>query len=68
MKLNLNVGNTDRIVRVVLAVVFAALNLLGVVGGAFGIILWALALVLVITSALNFCPIYWMLKLSTRGK
>ena len=68
MKLTSNVGQTDRIVRVALAVVFAALNLLGVVSGTFGLILWALAVILVLTSAVSFCPIYLPFKISTKGK
>lgn len=68
MKLTPNMGSTDRIVRVVLAIVFAGLNLLGVVGGTLGTILWVLAVVFVLTSAISFCPLYLPFKLSTRGK
>jgi hypothetical protein len=68
MKLTSNVGQTDRIVRVALAVVLAALNLLGVVSGTFGVILWVLAVILVLTSAVSFCPIYLPFKISTKGK
>ncbi len=68
MKLTPNMGSTDRIVRVVLAIVFAGLNLLGVVSGTLGVILWVLAVVFVLTSAVSFCPLYVPFKLSTRGK
>ncbi len=68
MKLTPNMGTTDRIVRLILAAVFAALNLFGVVGGTLGIILWVLAAVFILTSFVSFCPLYWPFKLSTRGK
>lgn len=68
MKFTPNMGSTDRIVRVVLAIVFAGLNLLGIVSGTLGIILWMLAVVFVLTSVFSFCPLYLPFKLSTRGK
>lgn len=68
MKLTPNMGSADRIVRVVLAAVFAALNLFGMVGGTLGVILWVLAAVFVLTSVVSFCPLYLPFKLSTRGK
>ncbi len=68
MKLTPNMGTTDRIVRLILAAVFAALNLFGVVGGTLGTILWVLAAVFILTSFVSFCPLYWPFKLSTRGK
>lgn len=68
MKLTPNMGSTDRIVRIVLAIVFAGLNLLGIVSGTLGIILWVLAVVFVLTSAVSFCPLYLPFKLSRRGK
>ncbi len=68
MKFTPNMGSTDRIVRVVLAIVFAGLNLLGIVSGTLGIILWVLAVVFVLTSFVSFCPLYLPFKLSTRGK
>jgi hypothetical protein len=68
MKLATNIGQTDKIIRIVLAVVFAGLNLLGVVGGTMGLILWILAAVFVLTSLVSFCPLYFPFKFSTKGK
>jgi hypothetical protein len=68
MKLATNMGQTDKIIRIALAVVFAALNLLGVVGGTLGLILWILAAVFVLTSVVSFCPLYLPFKFSTKGK
>lgn len=67
MKFTTNMGQTDRIIRVALAVVFAALNLFGIVSGVPGLILWALAVVFVLTSVISFCPLYLPFKISTKG-
>ena len=63
-----NVGNTDRIVRFVLAAVFAVLYFTGVVSGTLGIVLLVLAVVFAVTAAINFCPIWYLFKFSTKGK
>jgi hypothetical protein len=60
-----NVGSIDQIVRYLLAAVIIALFLLKVVTGTLGFILLGVAAVFIITSALNFCPIWWMLGLKT---
>jgi hypothetical protein len=63
-----NVGNVDKLVRVLLAVVFVVLFFTNVVSGTLGFILLGLAGVLVVTVLLGFCPIYFPLGLSTRPK
>ncbi len=68
MKFTTNMGQTDRIIRIALAVVLAALNLFGIVSGPLGLILWVLAAVFVLTSVISFCPLYLPFKISTKGK
>ncbi|MBL7825435.1 MAG: DUF2892 domain-containing protein [Saprospiraceae bacterium] len=60
-----NVGSTDKIVRIVLALVFAALYFTGTVTGTFGYVLLALGAIFVLTSLVGFCPIYAAVGLST---
>lgn len=60
-----NVGNLDRILRIVLAIVFAALYFTNVVSGTVGIVLLVLGIVFAATSAVSFCPLYAMVGLST---
>lgn len=60
-----NMGNLDRIVRIVLAAIFAALYFTGTVTGTFGIILAILAAVFLLTSAISFCPLYTLIGLNT---
>ena len=60
-----NVGNTDRIIRVVLAIVFAGLYLTQMVEGTFGMVLLVLSGIFLATSLISFCPIYSLLGMST---
>lgn len=68
MKFETNMGNTDRIVRVVLALVFAGLYFTNMVSGLLGIILLVLGVVFLLTSFISFCPLYLPFKISTKGK
>ena len=68
MKIEKNIGSIDRIVRFVLAAVFAVLYFTGVVSGTFGIVLLVLAVIFALTATVNVCPIYLALKLSTVSK
>jgi hypothetical protein len=61
-----NVGNIDRIIRAVLAIILAVLYFSGMVTGTLGIILLVLAGVLLLTSLISFCPLYAPYKFSTR--
>ena len=65
MKLKKNMGTTDRIIRITLAVIFAILYFTGIVSGVLGLVLLALAAVFALTAALNFCPLYLPFNIST---
>jgi hypothetical protein len=60
-----NMGNTDRIIRVLLAAVFAYLYFSGTVTGTLGLILVILGAVFVLTSLVSFCPLYTLVGLNT---
>jgi len=60
-----NLSNTDRIVRLVIAALFAYLYFGGVVTGALGIVLVVLAAVFALTAVVAFCPLYAPFKFST---
>ena len=68
MSFKKNVGSTDRIVRVVLAGILAALALTGSVGGVLAIVFYVLAAVFVATALIGFCPLYLPFNLSTLKK
>ena len=63
-----NVGSVDKVIRILLAVIFAILIFTGEVSGALAIILGIVAVALVVTSIFSFCPLYAVLKLSTSKK
>ena len=67
MNIKKNVGNVDRIVRLVLAVILAALYFTSVVSGTLGIVFLVLAVVFALTAAVSICPIYLLVGLSTRS-
>jgi hypothetical protein len=61
-----NVGNFDRVARVLIAVAVALLYFTDQITGTLALILGLVAVILVATSLMSFCPIYKMLGLSTR--
>jgi hypothetical protein len=60
------VGTTDRVIRVLLAVVVAVLYFTNQISGTLAVILGLLAVILVLTSVVSFCPLYLPFKLSTK--
>jgi hypothetical protein len=60
-----NMGTADRLIRIVIAAVVAALYFTNVVTGTLGIVLLALAGVFVLTSLISFCPLYSLVGLNT---
>ena len=60
-----NVGRTDKIVRLVLALVAFGFALVAGIGTALGIVLLLVGVVLAATAFSGFCPIYRVLGMST---
>jgi hypothetical protein len=63
-----NMGTTDKVIRVLVAVIILVLYFTHVVSGTLAVILLILAGVFVVTSLLGFCPLYLPFGLSTRKK
>ena len=63
-----NMSDIDRIVRVVVAALFAYLYFGGIVTGALGIVLVVLGAVFLLTAVLAFCPLYLPFNFSTFKK
>jgi len=61
-------GHIDRIIRVIIALVFAALYFSGSIAGTVGLVLVALSVVLVATSLIGSCPLYLPFGISTLRK
>ena len=61
-----NMGNADRIIRVLVAVVVAILYFTNQISGTLAAILGLVAVIFVLTSFMSFCPLYLPFKFSTR--
>lgn len=61
-----NMGNLDRILRILVAIVIIALYFMGQISGTLAIIGLVLSAVFVLTSFISFCPLYLPFGLSTR--
>lgn len=60
-----NVGNADRVVRLILAVIIAVLYFTNVISGTLGLVLLVLGGVFVLTSLVSFCPLYALAGINT---
>lgn len=61
-----NMGSTDKIVRYIIAVIVAILYFTNTISGTLALVLGSIALIFVITSLINFCPIWAIFGTSTR--
>ena len=58
-------GALDKSLRVLAAIFIALLYYLNIISGTVAYILMALAIVFLITSFINFCPLYTILGVNT---
>ena len=63
-----NMGNIDRIARILAAIVIVALYFAGQISGTLAIILLIFAGIFILPSFLSFCPLYLPFGISTRKK
>lgn len=63
-----NMGSADKGIRILIAIVIAALYYFDVIGGTLGYVLMALAIIFVLTSFISFCPLYVPLGINTCKK
>lgn len=63
--MNKNMGSTDRMIRIILAAVFAVLYFTETVTGTLGIVLLVLGGIFVLTSLISFCPLYAIVGLNS---
>lgn len=60
-----NMGTADKAIRILIAVVIAALYFTNVISGTLAIILGILSVVFVLTSFISFCPLYLPFGINT---
>jgi predicted ABC-type exoprotein transport system permease subunit len=63
-----NMGNTDRIIRLIIAAGIAILYFTGIITGTIAIVLLVLVVVFVLTSLVSFCPLYTLFGMDTCPK
>jgi phosphotransferase system glucose/maltose/N-acetylglucosamine-specific IIC component len=62
-----NMGNFDRIVRIIVAVVIAVLYFTHIITGTLAYVLMAIAGIFILTSFLGSCPLYSVFGINTCG-
>ena len=53
-----NMGNLDKGIRIILAIVVAALYYFNIIEGTLAYVLMAFAIIFLLTSFISFCPLY----------
>jgi hypothetical protein len=65
--MKLNESPADRIIRIVLGVILAALAITGVATGALATVAWIVAAIALVTGVVGFCPLYAIFRVSTKA-
>lgn len=60
-----NVGSTDKLIRIILAIVLGTLYLTNTVSSVIGLAVLIVAVILIATSIISFCPIYLLFGINT---
>lgn len=63
-----NMGNLDKVIRLLAAAGVAAAYINGTISGTTAIILLAVAGIFILTSLIGVCPLYLPFKISTKKK
>ena len=66
--MKINMGNTDKGIRIVLAIAIALLYYFNVIEGTLAYILMAVAIIFLLTSLISFCPLYKIFGFNTSKK
>jgi len=68
MKFQNNESSIDRVIRIVLGIALAAVALGGAVGAPLLHVVWVVAVIALVTGIVGFCPLYALLRVSTKSK
>lgn len=60
-----NMGTTDKLIRVIIAIVLLVLYYTGVIQGTWAIVALVVALIFALTSLVSFCPLYTLFGINT---
>ena len=53
-----NVGETDKVIRLIAGIALVAFGLIGIGATGTGLFLSLIGVVLIVTGAINFCPLF----------
>lgn len=63
-----NMGNIDKSVRILIALVVSVLYFTSVISGTLALVLLILSAIFLLTSFISFCPLYIPFGINTIGK
>ncbi len=63
-----NMGNLDRVVRVIAAAIAIVLYFMNIISGTVALALLVIAAIFILTSIVSFCPLYLPFGVSTTDK
>jgi len=63
-----NMGLTDRIIRIAAALFVGILYFMGTITGTVALVLGSVAVIMVLTSFVSFCPLYLPFGINTTKK
>jgi hypothetical protein len=67
MKLGTNEATIDRVIRVIFGVALGAVALSGAVVAPWLYLVWLVAAIALVTGIVGFCPLYALLRVSTKS-
>jgi len=63
-----NIGPTDKVIRIVIAAIIMALYYFGYISDTLAMVLLIIGIILLLTSLINFCPLYKLIGTNTCKK
>ncbi len=67
MQLKTNEASIDRVIRIVLGLALLAAAVAGAVAAPWIYLAWLVGAIALVTGAVGFCPLYAVLRVSTRS-
>ena len=68
MKFEINEAPVDRVIRIVLGIALAAVAVGGAVTAPLLYVVWVVAAIALVTGIVGFCPLYALLRVSTKSR
>ncbi|MFD1292516.1 DUF2892 domain-containing protein [Lutibacter holmesii] len=63
--MNKNMGTTDKLIRIVVAIIISVLYFTGIISGTIGVIALVAGGIFLLTSVISICPLYSIFGLNT---